>query len=137
WAAGDMLSRGFLLGATAGRTTLNGEGLQHEDGHSLVNALAFTNIKSYDPAFAFELTTIIQDGIHRMYELEENIFYYLCVYNEDIQMPPMPGHAAWAERVGKEPSDELMEKTRRGILDGMYLFSAADERKDLHVQLFG
>src|SRR5690606_37518725 len=65
WAAGDMLSRGFLLGATAGRTTLNGEGLQHEDGHSLVNALAFTNIKSYDPAFAFELTTIIQDGIHR------------------------------------------------------------------------
>jgi pyruvate dehydrogenase E1 component len=137
WAAGDMMSRGFLLGATAGRTTLNGEGLQHEDGHSLVNALAFTNIKSYDPAFAYELATIIQDGMHRMYELEEDIFYYLCVYNEDIQMPPMPGHKAWAEKFGKQPSEELLEKTRRGILDGMYLYSQAEQRKKLHVQLLG
>lgn len=137
WAAGDMLSRGFLLGATAGRTTLNGEGLQHEDGHSLVNALAFSNIKSYDPAFAFELATIIQDGMVRMYENEENIFYYLCVYNEDIQMPPMPGHAAWAEKTGKKASEELLEKTRRGILDGMYLYSAADTKLEHHVQLMG
>ncbi len=137
WAAGDMMSRGFLLGATAGRTTLNGEGLQHEDGHSLVNALAFTSIKSYDPAFAFELATIIQDGMRRMYELEEDIFYYLAVYNEDIQMPPMPGHKAWAEATGLDESDEIMARTRQGILDGMYLYSKAQTTLSHHVQLFG
>jgi pyruvate dehydrogenase E1 component len=137
WAAGDMLSRGFLLGATAGRTTLNGEGLQHEDGHSLLNALAFTCIKSYDPAFAYELAVIIQDGMKRMYTDEENIFYYITVYNEDITMPPMPGHAAWAEKWGKTESAELLEKTRRGILDGIYLYQSADNKLSHHVQLFG
>jgi len=137
WAAGDMLSRGFLLGATAGRTTLNGEGLQHEDGHSLLNSLAMSNIKSYDPAFAYELATIIQDGMHRMYENEEDIFYYLAVYNEDIQMPPMPGDKAWAEKTGGQESEELKEKTRRGILDGMYLYSEAEKKEANHVQLLG
>jgi len=137
WAAGDMLSRGFLLGATAGRTTLNGEGLQHEDGHSLLNALAFTCIKSYDPAFAYELAVIIQDGMKRMYTDEENIFYYITVYNEDITMPPMPGNANWAEKWGKPESAELLEKTRRGILDGIYLYQSADNKLSHHVQLFG
>ncbi len=137
WAAGDMLSRGFLLGATAGRTTLNGEGLQHEDGHSLLNALAFTCIKAYDPSFAFELAVIIQDGMRRMYTEEENVFYYICVYNEDLTMPPMPGHKNWAEKWGKEESAELLEKTRQGIIDGMYLYQEADEKKGNHVQLMG
>ena len=96
------MAKGFLLGATAGRTTLNGEGLQHEDGHSLLHCMAFTNIQAYDPAFAFELATIIEDGMHRMYTNNEAIFYYITVYNEDIKMPPMPGHANWAELNGKE-----------------------------------
>jgi pyruvate dehydrogenase E1 component len=90
WACADMMTRGFLLGGTAGRTTLNGEGLQHEDGHSHVLASTFPNLKSYDPAFAYELAVIVRDGIHRMYELGENIFYYLTLYNENHTMPAMP-----------------------------------------------
>lgn len=137
WAAGDMMSRGFLLGATAGRTTLNGEGLQHEDGHSLLNAMAFTSIKSYDPAFAYELAVIIQDGMRRMYTEEEDVFYYLTVYNEDFQMPPMPGHANWAEAKGKKEDPALLEKVKRGILEGMYLYEPAEKKAKLHVQLMG
>ncbi|QFU77205.1 pyruvate dehydrogenase (acetyl-transferring), homodimeric type [Halioglobus maricola] len=89
WACGDMMCRGFLLGGTAGRTTLNGEGLQHQDGHSHVTAATIPNLKSYDPAFGYELAVIIKDGIRRMYTEGENIFYYLTVYNENYAMPEM------------------------------------------------
>ena len=137
WAASDSMSRGFLLGATAGRTTLNGEGLQHEDGHSLLNSMAFSKVKSYDPATAYELTTIIREGMRRMYTEDENIFYYIAVYNEDFQMPPMPGHAAWAEATGKPADEGLSAKVREGIVRGLYRFSEADKKEKLHVQLFG
>lgn len=89
WSCADMMCRGFLLGGTAGRTTLNGEGLQHEDGHSHILATTVPNLKSYDPAFACEIAVIVREGIHRMYELQENIFYYLTLYNENHVMPPM------------------------------------------------
>ncbi len=137
WAAGDMMSRGFLLGATAGRTTLNGEGLQHEDGHSLLHTMAFTSVKAYDPAFAYEMVTIIQDGMRRMYTEEEDVFYYITVYNEDFTMPPMPGHAKWAELKGKEENPKRMEAVRKGIIDGMYLYDEADKKETNHVQLLG
>jgi pyruvate dehydrogenase E1 component len=104
WAAADMRVRGFLIGATAGRTTLNGEGLQHQDGHSHVLASLVPNLRAYDPAFAFELAVIIQDGLRRMYQEGEQIFYYITVYNENYAMPPMPEGAA------------------EGILRGMYKF---------------
>ena len=90
WACGDMMCRGFLLGGTAGRTTLNGEGIQHQDGHSHILATTVPNLKSYDPAFAYELAIIIREGIRRMYEDGENIFYYITVYNEGYRMPPIP-----------------------------------------------
>ncbi|MBI5619125.1 MAG: pyruvate dehydrogenase (acetyl-transferring), homodimeric type [Gammaproteobacteria bacterium] len=105
WACGDMLARGFLLGGTAGRTTLNGEGLQHQDGHSQIVANTVPNLKSYDPAFAYELAIIIRDGIKRMYEDGEAVFYYLTVYNENYVMPAMPD---------EDPTD--------GILRGIYRF---------------
>lgn len=94
WACADMMARGFLLGGTAGRTTLNGEGLQHEDGHSHILASTLPNLKSYDPAFAYELAVIVRDGIRRMYENGEKIFYYITLYNENYQMPAMPADAA-------------------------------------------
>src|SRR5690606_8509203 len=91
WAAADQLARGFLLGATAGRTTLNGEGLQHEDGHSLLLAASNPAVVAYDPAFAYEIAYIIEDGLRRMYgESPENVFYYLTVYNEPIVQPAEP-----------------------------------------------
>ena len=90
WTCGDMLCRGFLIGGTAGRTTLNGEGIQHQDGHSQVVATTYPNLKSYDPAFAYELVIIVREGIHRMYTLQENIFYYITAYNENYVMPEMP-----------------------------------------------
>jgi pyruvate dehydrogenase E1 component len=90
WMAGDQQARGFLLGATAGRTTLNGEGLQHEDGHSHVQANTIPNCISYDPTFAYELAVIMQDGIRRMYGDQENVFYYLTLMNENYAMPAMP-----------------------------------------------
>ena len=91
WAAADLRTRGFLLGATAGRTTLNGEGLQHEDGHSHVLASTVPNLVAYDPAFAFELAVIIRDGIRRMYEdVKEDVFYYITLYNDNYPMLPMP-----------------------------------------------
>ena len=104
WACADMMARGFLLGGTAGRTTLNGEGLQHEDGQSHVLASTFPNLKSYDPAFAYEIAVIVQDGIHRMYEKGENIFYYITLYNENYPMPAMPAG----------------EGVREGIIKGAY-----------------
>ena len=120
WAAADMRTRGFLLGGTAGRTTLAGEGLQHQDGHSHVLALTVPNLLAYDPAFAFEIAVIIQDGIRRMYVNEESIFYYLTVGNEPLPMPAMP------------------DGIREGILRGMYCFKPS-RRTDLKLgaQLFG
>ena len=109
WLAGDIQAKGFLLGATAGRTTLNGEGLQHEDGHSLLLASAIPTLLTYDPAFAFEIAVIIQDGIRRMYQEGEDIFYYLTLYNENYAMPPMP------------------EGAEEGILKGLYRFKAGPQ----------
>ncbi|MBA2483726.1 MAG: pyruvate dehydrogenase (acetyl-transferring), homodimeric type, partial [Nitrosomonas sp.] len=120
WAAGDMRSRGFLLGGTAGRTTLNGEGLQHEDGHSHITASTIPNCISYDPAFAYELAVIIQDGMRRMYQEQEDLFYYITVMNENYSHPEMPKNAA------------------QGILKGMYLFKESSKRsKKPRVQLLG
>lgn len=106
WSCGDMMCKGFLLGGTAGRTTLNGEGLQHQDGHSHVVANTIPNMKSYDPAFAYELAVIVKDGIRRMYQQNEDLFYYITLYNENYAMPPMP-------------EDPLIEE---GILKGAYCF---------------
>lgn len=109
WAAADQMARGFLLGATAGRTTLNGEGLQHEDGHSLLIAATNPAVVAYDPAFAFEIAHIMENGLHRMYgEAQENVFYYLTVYNEPIFQP--------AEPQGVDVD---------GILKGIYRYSPA------------
>ena len=113
WAAADTRTKGFLLGGTAGRTTLSGEGLQHPDGHSHLLALAVPNLKSYDPAFAFELAVIIEDGIKRMYKDGESLFYYLTVMNEAYEQLPMP------QRDG----------VREGVLKGMYKFRASDKKK--------
>lgn len=90
WAAGDMRCRGFLLGGTAGRTTLNGEGLQHEDGHSHLIASSIPNCISYDPTFAYELAVIIQDGLRRMYQEQEDVYYYITVMNENYSHPEIP-----------------------------------------------
>ncbi|MBN2432329.1 MAG: pyruvate dehydrogenase (acetyl-transferring), homodimeric type, partial [Acidobacteria bacterium] len=120
WAAGDMRARGFLLGGTAGRTTLAGEGLQHQDGHSHLLAYPYPTLMAYDPAYAFELAVIIQDGIRRMYEEQEPIFYYLTVMNENYPQPAMPA--------GVE----------EGILRGIYRFRAADNGTAKHrAQLMG
>jgi pyruvate dehydrogenase E1 component len=121
WAAGDMQARGFLLGATSGRTTLNGEGLQHEDGHSHVLSSTIPNCVSYDPTYAHELAVIIQHGLERMVERQENVFYYLTVMNENYAHP------------GLKPGDE------EGIIKGMYLLKAAGEGKPdrPRVQLLG
>ncbi len=93
WACGDMMCKGFLLGGTSGRTTLNGEGVQHQDGHSHVIAATVSNLVSYDPAFAFEVAVIVQDGIRRMYQEREDVFYYLTLTNQNYPMPPMPDGA--------------------------------------------
>jgi len=120
WAAADMRTRGFLLGGTAGRTTLAGEGLQHQDGNSHVLALSVPNLRAYDPAFAYEIAVIIQDGIRRMYKDGENVFYYITVMNEQYAMPPMP------------------KGVKDGILNGMYRFRASENKKSkLRAQLFG
>ena len=111
WAAADTRTRGFLLGGTAGRTTLAGEGLQHQDGHSHLLALAVPNLISYDPTFAFEIAVIIEEGIRRMYRDGESIFYYITVMNEQYQMLGMP------------------EGAREGILKGMYLLRASSRKK--------
>ncbi|MDP4985417.1 transketolase-like TK C-terminal-containing protein, partial [Pseudoalteromonas tunicata] len=101
WMAGDQQARGFLLGATAGRTTLNGEGLQHEDGHSHILASTVPNCISYDPTYGYEVAVIIQDGIRRMYgENQENIYYYLTLMNENYHQPAMPAGAEEGIRRG-------------------------------------
>jgi len=117
WLAGDIKAKGFLLGATAGRTTLNGEGLQHEDGHSLILASTIPTLLTYDPAFAYEVAVIIADGMKRMFADGEDVFYYLTLYNENYTMPPMPA--------GVE----------EGILKGLYRFKAgpADGKLKAHI----
>jgi pyruvate dehydrogenase E1 component len=118
WAGGDLQARGFLIGGTAGRTTLAGEGLQHQDGHSLVNASTVPNCVSYDPTYAYELAVIIQDGLRRMIGEQQNIFYYITCMNENYKHPPMPS--------GVED----------GILRGMYLLQVGG-RGQIRVQLMG
>jgi len=121
WAAGDNQTRGFLIGATAGRTTLAGEGLQHGDGHSHIMSSVIPNCKSYDPTFGYELATIFREGLRRMYEKQENIFYYITTMNENYPHPAMP----------KEKNIES------GILKGMYLFKEFDKYKKTKIQLLG
>jgi pyruvate dehydrogenase E1 component len=119
WLAGDIRAKGFLLGATSGRTTLNGEGLQHQDGHSLILSSTIPTLVTYDPAFSYELAVIVADGLRRMYAEGEDIFYYLTLYNENYEMPPMP------------------EGVAEGILKGLYKFKAGPEQKKLKAHIFG
>jgi len=119
WACGDMMCKGFLLGGTSGRTTLNGEGVQHQDGHSHLVASTIPNMKSYDPAFAYEIVLIVQDGIRRMYGELEDTFYYLTVTNQNYPMPALP---------------ENSEGVEEGVLAGMYCF---EREADATVNLFG
>jgi len=119
WSCGDMMCRGFLLGGTAGRTTLNGEGLQHQDGHSHILASTVPNMLSYDPAFGYELAVIVQEGIRRMYAEQENVFYYLTVYNENYSMPAMP------------EDKNVIE----GILKGGYCYRRSDNKQGETVNL--
>ena len=121
WAAGDAQTRGFLIGATAGRTTLAGEGLQHGDGHSHILSSVIPNCKSYDPTFGYELATIFREGLRRMYEKQENIFYYITTMNENYPHPEMP-------------KDKSVED---GILKGMYLFKELNKYKKTKIQLLG
>jgi pyruvate dehydrogenase E1 component len=119
WAAGDQCCRGFLLGATAGRTTLAGEGLQHCDGHSHLLASAYPHVVPFDPAFAYEIAVIVRDGIDRMLEQQQDVIYYLTLHNESYPMPPMP------------------EGVEQGIVDGIYRLRAAPGEGRARVQLFG
>src|SRR5450432_670146 len=118
WAFADSRGKGFLMGGTAGRTTLSGEGLQHQDGHSIVLSSTVPTCATYDPAFAYELAVIIQDGIRRMYQQREDLFYYIAIYNDDYAMPAMP------------------EGCREGILAGLYKYKSAEGGKAA-LQLFG
>ncbi|HRX78016.1 MAG TPA: pyruvate dehydrogenase (acetyl-transferring), homodimeric type [Pirellulaceae bacterium] len=120
WAAADCGAKGFMIGGTAGRTTLNGEGLQHQDGHSLLNAIAFPTVRAYDAAFHYETAVIVFEGLKRLYEDGETAIYYLTVENENYEMPAMP------------------EGVEEGIIKGMYKFSSVNADKEKHrVQLFG
>ncbi len=121
WAFGDARGRGFLLGATAGRTTLNGEGLQHDDGHSHLQALVVPNCYAYDPAYAYEIAVIVREGLTRMLDKNEDVFYYLTLYNENYAMPHMP------------------EGSEEGILKGLYEFKKADgaAKAKLTAEIFG
>ena len=120
-----MRTKGFMLGATAGRTTLAGEGLQHQDGHSLLLAYPLPNLKAYDPSFAYEMATIIREGMRRMYEEQEDLFYYLTVGNDNYAQPKMPEHLS-------------REEVQEGILKGMYKFKpSGKKRSKLKAQLFG
>jgi pyruvate dehydrogenase E1 component len=118
WAFGDARGKGFLMGGTAGRTTLSGEGLQHCDGHSVVMSSVYPTCLTYDPAFAYEMAVIVHDGLRRMYEKGEDVFYYITMYNEDYAMPEMP------------------KGVEEGILRGIYKYKAASGGKAT-VQLFG
>ncbi len=119
WAAGDMQARGFLLGATAGRTTLNGEGLQHQDGHSHVLGATIPNCIAYDPCYAYELAVIVQDGLRRMFGARERVFYYITVMNENYPQPPMP------------------KGVEEGILKGIYRLESHGRSRSKKVRLLG
>ena len=119
WAAGDSMARGFVLGATAGRTTLNGEGLQHQDGHTQLLMSTIPSCVCYEVAFAYELAVVIEDGLRRMFGDDEAVYYYITLQNENYRMPPMP------------------EGARDGILRGIYRLSVAADGKRHRVQLFG
>ena len=119
WAAGDIHSRGFLLGGTAGRTTLNGEGLQHQDGHGLLLAATYPTCRAYDPCFAYEMAVIVHNGLREMYAEKKNVYYYITLMNENYVQPAMP------------------EGVEDGIIRGMYLFRAAGKGKGPKVQLMG
>jgi pyruvate dehydrogenase E1 component len=121
WAAGDSRARGFLVGGTSGRTTLNGEGLQHEDGHSHLLSGAIPNVKSYDPTFSYEVAVVLQDGVRSMLQDQEDHYYYVTVMNENYAHPDMP------------------EGCAEGIIKGMYLFRDAGKPKkgETRVQLLG
>jgi len=119
WAAGDSRARGFLLGGTSGRTTLNGEGLQHQDGHSHLQAGTIPNCITYDPTFGYELAVIIQDGLRRMYQDNEDVYYYITTMNENYVQPAMPKGA------------------EEGIRKGLYLFEKSKAKAEHRVQLLG
>lgn len=119
WAAGDQRVRGFLLGGTAGRTTLNGEGLQHEDGHSMIQAALVPNCIPYDPSFGYEVAVIVQDGLRRMYQENEDVYYYITLMNENYPQPALP------------------EGVEAQILKGMYCLQGAEKPQKAHVQLMG
>jgi pyruvate dehydrogenase E1 component len=119
WAAADARAKGFVLGGTAGRTTLNGEGLQHQDGHSLLNAIAFPTVRAYDPAYSYETAVIIFEGLKRLYEDNETAMYYITLHNENYAMPEMPAGC------------------EEGIIRGMYRVSTVNVEGDQRVQLFG
>ena len=119
WAAGDSQARGFLVGGTSGRTTLNGEGLQHEDGHSHLMSATIPNCVSYDPTYAYEVAVIIQDGLRRMIQEQEDVFYYLTTLNENYRHPAMP------------------EGAEEGIVKGMYLIRPSQKTTGAQVQLMG
>ena len=121
WAAGDIRARGFLMGGTAGRTTLNGEGLQHQDGHSHILAGTIPNCHSYDPAYGYEMAVIIREGVYQMLELQQDRYYYITMMNEAYEQPAMP------QREGIE----------QDIIRGMYLLEEDKRSSDLHVQLLG
>ena len=110
WAAGDIQAKGFLLGGTSGEQHLAVKGLQHQDGNSHLHAYTIPNLVAYDPAFAFEIAVIVRDGIRRMYEEQENIFYYMTIMNENYSMPPMPKGA------------------KEGIIKGMYKFKSSSKK---------
>jgi pyruvate dehydrogenase E1 component len=113
WAAGDMRCRGFLMGGTAGRTTLAGEGLQHQDGNSLLYAMAYPTLQAYDPCYAYEVAAIVLDGIRRMYYDEEDVFYYITLLNENYEHPPLP-------------TEYGIEPVSKGICRGMYKLAGRD-----------
>ncbi|HVR34254.1 MAG TPA: pyruvate dehydrogenase (acetyl-transferring), homodimeric type [Methylomirabilota bacterium] len=119
WLAGDIKARGFLLGATAGRTSLNGEGLQHQDGHSLLLSSTIPTLLTYDPAFAYEIAIIITEGMRRMYRKNEDLFYYLCLYNDNYPQPPMP------------------EGVEDGVLKGLYKYKAGPGKLKHQAQILG
>jgi len=119
WAAGDSRTRGFLIGATSGRTTLAGEGLQHQDGHSHLLASTIPNCVSYDPTYSYELAVILREGLKRMHDNQENIFYYITVMNENYKHPKMP------------------EDCKKGILEGMYLFKEFNKKGKIKIQMLG
>ncbi len=119
WLAGDIQARGFMMGATAGRTTLAGEGLQHQDGHGLIYASTIPNCVAYDPTYAYEMAVIIHHGMKRMFEKQENVFYYITAMNENYLMPAMP------------------EGVEEGIIKGMYLLQEGNKKNKLRVQLLG